>query len=433
MSHRVTFRSVSAPVLVPLILFAVAYETPAADSAWSRFHGESGFGFVADGNLPSQWTDRDYVWRRELPWADVGSPIVVDRSVYYLSANPQSAEITLESLDLDSGNLLWSQSFPHPSHHVHARNTLASSTPAADRQNVFVAFADPDHTFLKCLSHQGDVLWSRDFGPWQSQHGFGTSPRIFGSMILLMNSQQADQLGPGKTPGQSRLIAVDRVTGETLWETKLTTTRSCYGVPAIYPEDADSSEPAQLIGANTGDGIFGLDANTGKMLWNLRVFGKRVCSTPLVVGDIAIGTCGSGGGGNELVAVQIPKSADQSPKEIYRISRAAPYVPTPSIKGDRMFTIDDKGIASCLNVTTGEVVWSQRIGGNFGASPIVIGDKMLIISLDGKATVLRAADRFERLGSVDLGGPVGATPAFSDGRLILRVGSEIRCLGAEAI
>ncbi len=426
------------PFLLPVILIAVAADRSAADSPWSRFHGDGGFGYVAEGDLPAQWTDKDYAWRHQLQSTDVGSPIVIDRMVYYLTANPKSNEIALESLDLETGKLLWSQSFPHEDHRVHGRNTLASSTPAADENNVFIAFADPQHTYLKCLSHEGDVVWSRDFGPWQSQHGFGTSPRIFGSMILLMNSQQAEQLDPGKTPGQSRVIAVDRGTGETLWESKLTTTRSCYGVPAIYPNDADSNRPTsdrpvQLIGANTGDGIFGLDASSGKMLWNLKVFEKRCCSTPLVVGDIAIGSCGSGGGGNELVAVQIPRSADQKPTEIYRISRAAPYVPTPSIKGDRMFTIDDKGIASCLNVNTGEVVWSQRIGGNFGASPIVVGDKLLIVSLDGKATVLRAADQFEKLGNVDLGGPVGASPAFSNGRLIIRVGQEIRCLGGNAI
>jgi outer membrane protein assembly factor BamB len=169
------------------------------------------------------------------------------------------------------------------------------------------------------------------------------------------------------------------------------------------------------------------------MLWNLKVFGKRCCSTPLVVGDVAIGTCGSGGGGNELAAVRIPNSPAQKPTEIYRISRAAPYVPTPAIKGDRMFTIDDKGIASCLNVKTGEVIWSQRIGGNFGASPVILGDKLLLISLTGQATLLRAADQFEKLGEIDLGGPVGATPAFAEGRLLIRVDREIRCLDGKAI
>ena len=189
----------------------------------------------------------------------------------------------------------------------------------------------------------------------------------------------------------------------------------------------------QLIGANTGDGIFGIDAESGQMLWNLKVFGKRCCSTPLVIGDVAIGTCGSGGGGNELAAVQIPASPNEKPTEIYRIRRAAPYVPTPAVKDGRLFTIDDKGIASCLDAKTGKVIWSQRIGGNFGASPVVVGDKLLLISLSGQATVLRAADRFEKLGEIDLGGPVGATPAFSEGRLLIRVDREIRCLGPRSI
>ena len=98
-----------------------------------------------------------------------------------------------------------------------------------------------------------------------------------------------------------------------------------------------------------------------------------------------------------------------------------------------MFTIDDKGIASCLDAATGAVIWSERIGGNFGASPVVVGDKLLVISLSGQATVLRAADRFEKLGEIDLGGPVGATPAFSDGKLLLRIDEEISCLGPKAI
>ena len=74
---------------------------------------------------------------------------------------------------------------------------------------------------------------------------------------------------------------------------------------------------------------------------------------------------------------------------------------------------------------------SGRLG--YGASPIVVGDKMLIISLAGEATVLRASDEYERLGEVDLGGPVGATPAFANGCLLLRVDDEMRCLGGKAL
>jgi outer membrane protein assembly factor BamB len=411
--------------VLSVLLVVTSANLTFAESPWSRFHGVGGLGYVAEGEIPSTWTDEDYVWRHELETTDVGSPIVSEGKVYFWASLPTANEITLESLDLATGKRRWSKTFAHPSHHVHNRNTLASSTPAADAKNVFVAYADPEHTYLKCFDHGGNEIWSRDFGLWQSQHGFGTSPRIFGSMILLFNSQQANRLAPGKIPGQSRVIAVDRATGKTEWETSLSTTRSCYGIPATH---VGANGRVQLIGANTGDGIFALDAESGEMLWNLEVFGKRSCSTPLVVGDLAIGSCGSGGGGNELVAVKIPVSANQKPEEAYRMDRAAPYVPTPAVMGGHMFTIADKGIASCLNVKSGEVIWSERIGGNFGASPIIVGDKLLLISLRGEATVLRAAGQFEKLGKFDFGGPVGATPAFSDGRLIVRVGNEIRCL-----
>lgn len=418
--------------------FSVLVSTPFAATtvaespdSWTRFHGVDGRGVVDGAKIPTSWSDSDYSWRRKLGSRDVGSPIAIDGKVYYLASKPATQQIALESLDLQTGKLRWSKVYDQQEHHLHSRNTFASSTPTADENNVFVAWADSQHTYLKCLDHDGNEVWSRDFGTWQSQHGFGTSPRIFGSMVLLMNSQQADDLKLGQTAGHSRMIAVDRKSGESIWETPLATTRSCYGVPAIYQHNGRT----QIIDANTGNGLFGLDPKTGKMLWNLKVFDMRCCSTPLIVGDIAIGSSGSGGGGNHLVAVRIPNSPGEKPQQVYRLDGgAAPYVPTPVLKDNRMYMVDDKGgVAACVNAETGKNIWTQRIGGSFGASPILIGDTVLIISLRGEATLFRAADKFEKLGEVDLGGPVGATPAFSEGRLLLRVDDELRCLGGKAI
>ena len=167
----------------------------------------------------------------------------------------------------------------------------------------------------------------------------------------------------------------------------------------------------QLIGANTGEGLFGISLDTGKLLWNLPVFEMRCCSSPIVVGDIAIGSSGSGGGGNHLVAVRIPTKDDQAPEQVYRVDRGAPYVPTAVVSNDKLFMIDDKGIASCIDVKSGKPYWQSRIGGNYGASPVLVGDQLLLISLDGKATVLKASAKFQKTAQVDLGGPVGATPA----------------------
>ncbi len=422
--------SFALPILVLSGIFTPSLLAQST-GGWSRFHGEDGRGDAGSGVLASQWTEADYSWRRKLGSRDVGSPIIVDGKVYYLVSKPQTRQLALESLDLATGNLRWTKEFPQSDYHLHSRNTYASSTPTADSNHVFVTYADPQHTYLKCLDHDGNEIWSRDFGTWQSQHGYGTSPRIFGDLVLLLDSQQAEQLDPGQKPGSSRLIAVNRASGDTVWETPLTTTRSCYGVPAVFQQNGMT----QIIDANTGDGMFGLDPKSGKMLWNLKVFEMRVCSTPLIAGDIAIGSAGSGGGGNHLVAVRIPTKAGQKPEQVYRIDRGAPYVPTPVLRGNRLFMVDDKGMASCVDVQTGEALWLERVGGRggYGASPIVVGDKMLVISLAGEAAVLRAGDQFEKLGEIDLGGPVGATPAFAEGCLLLRVDDELRCLGGKAI
>lgn len=416
-------------ICVAAFSFVIAPNLAAESPNWSHFHGADGLGFAADGSVPLKWTDSDYSWRREFDSRDVGSPIVIDDKVYVLASKPKEMKIVLESLDLSTGKLRWSKQYDQQSYHLHVRNTLASSTPAADLDHVYVAWADPDHTYLKCFDHDGKEIWSRDFGSWQSQHGFGTSPRVIGDAVLLLNSQQAEQLRPGATAGNSRVIAVDRKTGETLWQTPLKTTKSCYGVPTVYGQ----GDEAQIIAANTGNGMFGINPRTGRLLWELDVFEMRCCSTPIIAGDLAIGASGSGGGGNHLVAVRIPKNEHEKPQQVYRIDRNAPYVPTPVLKGDRLFMVDDRGIASCVNVKTGESIRSKRIGGNYGASPIVVGDTMLVISLDGKVTLLRADDDLDELGKVDLGGPVGATPAFASGRLLLRVDKELRCLGGPSI
>lgn len=419
-------------LLLPCIVWIGFANLSASANDWNRFHGALGTGDAGvNASIPTQWTNADYTWKRDIGSRDVGSPIVISGKVYFLAYRAEKRELSLQSLDLTNGKLRWSRSFPQTEYHLHSRNTFASGTPAADENNIFVAYAEPQHTYLKCFDHDGKEIWTRDFGPWQSQHGFGTSPRIEGDTVLLFNSQQAEQLRPGQSPGTSRVIAIDRNSGKTRWESKLSTTRSCYGVPAIY----NSVSGKHVINANTGDGMFALDLETGKKIWNLEVFEKRVCSTPLIYKNIAIGTSGSGGGGNHLVAVKIPTGPDQVPEQLYRIDRGAPYVPTPAIRGNRMFMVDDKGIASCVDVETGEFIWMKRIGGRqgYGASPILIGDKLLVISLGGEAKILAASDEFKILGEIDLGGPVGASPAYVDGCLLLRVGNELRCLGGQSI
>ena len=398
---------------------------------WNRFHGSSGQGSVSDAALPEAFTEPEATeesiqqaksWSVELGSRDVGSPIIHGDTCYLLVSVPAESQIQIQSRDVATGQLRWSKSFEQSNYHLHRRNTLAPSTPTTDSEHVYFSYADSQHTWLIALNHDGQVQWKRDFGTWQSSHGYGTSPTVLGDKVVLLLSQQALQLDSDLKPGDSRLIAVSTKSGEDVWTTKLKATRSCYGIPARYQENGRTL----LLGANTGNGLFGVDAETGKMVWEKTAFDLRCCSTPLVVDGVAIGTSGSGGGGNHLVAVRI-HGADGQPETLYRIDKFAPYVPTPAVHDGHLYCVDDRGIASCIRVADGELVWKQRLGGNFGASPIIIGDHVLMTSLDGTTHVIKASTTYKNMNRFELGGPVGASPAFEDGRILIRVGETLNC------
>lgn len=411
---------------LPALALCAAFFIPtvAVGGDWPGFHGPDSRG-RADGVIPDSWSDSDYQWRLPLGSVDVGSMAIADGRTYLMSYDADRSAQVLLAVDLEKGSVIWSRAFPVGEYHRHKRNTYASSTPAVDSGRVYIAYADPGHTWLRCLTVDGEEVWSRDFGPWQSDHGFGTSPRVAEGMVILYDSQQAEQLDPGQEPSHERVIAVDAETGRDKWESELTATRTNYGIPAVY---RSPSGTLQVIAAGTGNGIFGLDAESGEKLWQMRVLDKRSVSTPLIVGDLALASCGSGGGGNYVVAVRIPDKPGDEPKEAFRIDRAAAYVPTPAVADRHLMMVSDNGIVSRIRLPEGETVWSKRLGGNFGASPIVVGDKMLAISLDGIATVIAVDDEYQKLGEVDLGASVGASPAAGGGKLLLRVGDELRCL-----
>ena len=112
---------------------------------------------------------------------------------------------------------------------------------------------------MVALNHDGKEIWRRDFGRFASSHGFSASPIVHDDLVILCHSQAKEQLPAGVAPGQSRLIAVNRMTGKDVWSADLTTTRVCYSVPCVW-SDADGKE--QLVNCNTGDGFYGVDLET---------------------------------------------------------------------------------------------------------------------------------------------------------------------------
>ncbi len=395
----------------------------ASAQEWTRFRGPNGTGESETTTIPATWTAEDYHWKVKLPGVGHSSPVLWGDRLFVLSADPETALRYVLCYDARTGGLLWEKSFESAPYRVHAQNSYASSSPAVDADRVYVAWATSASVTLMALTHQGDVVWQNDLGTWSSLNGFGTSPIVVEDLVILSNSQESKGAAAGAPVPESVVLAFERATGKERWRTARKTVHTSYAVPAIFQP---TKGPAQLVSTSTGEGLFALDPRTGDELWSNPLFDKRTVSSPLVKQDLIIGSTGSGGGGNYLVAA---RSDGTTPVPAYKIDTQAPYVPMSVARGDLLFLVSDGGIASCLDLASGNVHWRKRIGGNYSSSLVRANDKLYCTSMDGEVVVLAADHDFEELGRVPLGEGSRATPAIANGRMFLRTYSQLMAIG----
>jgi outer membrane protein assembly factor BamB len=223
-------------------------------------------------------------------------------------------------------------------------------------------------------------------------------------------------------------VAVEAWTGRTLWQTPRHSAVVAYSTPCVYePKDG---KPA-LIFDSQGNGIYAVDPNTGKILWeHEQAFDKRCVSSPLIARDIVLGSCGSGGGGNFVTAIRPGDPATGRKTELaYQIKKSAPYVPTGVAVGDRVWLWSDSGIVSCLDAPTGAIRYQERVGGDFFGSPIWVDGRLFCVSTSGELIVLEASDTFNVLHRYPFNELCHSTPAVALGRMFVRTEKHLLSLG----
>ena len=85
----------------------------------------------------------------------------------------------------------------------------------------------------------------------------------------------------------------------------------------------------------------------------------------------------------------------------YELKGSLPYVPTPVARDNLLFFISDGGVATCIEASTGEMHWRERVEGGYFSSPIRVADRIYCISREGEVVVLAAADTYEKMGMHD--------------------------------
>jgi outer membrane protein assembly factor BamB len=386
---------------------------PALAADWPQFRGPTGDGHYTGAKLPTEWgTDKNVAWKTPVPGKGWSSPIVWKDKVYLTTAVPQAnGDQSLRALCLNAatGKVEWDREVflqaKAKAPNIHGKNSHASPTPTTDGERLYVHFG---HTGTAALDLAGKVLWTRTGLYDRPVHGNGGSPILVDGR-LIFSCDGADK---------QFVIALDGKSGETAWQTprKTSTARFfSFSTPTVV---ADGT--TKQVVSEGSDLIAGYDPATGKELWRFAFTGYSVIPKPVVGHGLLFFSTGY-----DRPALRAIKVGTGTPEEAWTLSKGAPHTPSPLLVGTEIYVVSDKGILTCVDAKTGEVVWEERVKGNYSASPIYADGKIYLTSEEGKGTVVQAGRKFDLVSESDLKEKTFASFAAVDGALYVRTESQL--------
>ena len=392
----------------------VAVPSFAAEADWPEFRGGTGQGISAAERVPLTWSATENVaWKVAVPGKGWSSPVVAAGKVYLTAATTDSepgAALHALCFDAKDGRLLWDtgifRSSAAASSAMHGKNSLASPTPIATADRLFVHFG---HMGTAALDLAGKVIWKQVSLAYEPVHGNGGSPALVGGLLVFSCDAAKDPF----------IAALDAKSGEVRWKTpRDTPAKKQFSFST--PLASGSGDTTIIISPGSGL-VGGYDLRTGKEKWRV-TYGEGYSVVPRPV--IANGMVFVSSSFDKPVVKAIrleAASGDVSESHVaWTLGKGGPHTASMLLSGGDLFFISDAGIVTCANATTGDVRWTERLPGNYSASPVVAEGRIYFLNETGTTSVIKAGEKFEVLATNAIGEATLSSPAVIDGAVLLR-------------
>ena len=429
--------------------FVVLVSSGLTAQNWPHWRGPSSHGVSAETGLPTTWrADQNVAWRAPIAGLGTSSPIVwgdrvivtsqvgaqgvvggehprlarddralADREQPIGGRRPEPAAgnaaarepvwFVVEAFRRSDGRRLWAHRTEATGllPEVHEKHNLATPTPVTDGRRVYAWFGNGQ---IVALDLSGRVAWARhlgvDYAPFDARWGHGSSPVLFGDLVILLCDHQS----------KSYLLALDARTGRERWKVDRGSGRVSHSTPLVVRRpDGD-----ELL-VNSSERIDAYDPATGTALWHTG--SPRQTPIPSAVFHEGLIYLSRGYRNSDYMAIRPGGRGDVTASHVvWQAASGASYVPSILYYDGLLYMTNEVGVVTCADARTGERVWRRRLGGVFFASPVAGDGKIYLASETGETFVLRAGQTPEVLSRNDLGERLIASPAISQGRLFLR-------------
>jgi len=406
---------------------ALAGESGATD--WPEYRGPWKNGNAqAPGStepigLPLTWSEtQNIAWKTAIPHEGHSTPVILGGQIWLTTATADGRESFAICVDAQTGEIRFNERVfenENPEPLGNNINSYASPSPVIEPGRVYVHFGSYGTACLDTATAK--PVWERRDLPCRHFRGPGSSPLLYENLLIL----SFDGID------QQYIAALDKNTGSTVWKTNRSTQWKDLLENGRYFRDGDYHKAfctplviewegkPQLISLGACAG-FAYDPYTGAELWKTHHDAHSASPRPLFGNGLLYVTTGHGQ--TELWAIRPGGQGDITDTHVvWRVAgKEVPKQPSPVLVGELIYMVSNEGIASCVDALTGEMVWSERIGGNFMASPIYADGRIYVSNMQGETTVMRAGRTFEILAENRLESGFLASPSVSGKALFLR-------------
>jgi outer membrane protein assembly factor BamB len=401
---------------------------PAASPDWPDFRGPWFNGHVQPPGdtqplgLPLHWSETENIkWKTEIPFKGWSTPVIMADQIWLTTATEDGHDFYAVCVDAQTGHIRFNQKLFHadnPEPLGNNVNAYATPSPVIEPGRVYVHFGSYGTACLDTASAQ--VLWKRDDLPCAHYRGPSSSPVLFQNLLILTLDGADLQY----------TAALDKTTGRTVWKADRSAEWNPDAAPGknLKAGDLHKAHSTPVIAAVAGKptllsadarGEHAYDPLTGREQWINRTEDYSPAPRPLY--DHGVAFFVSGMSKAEMCAVKPgEQEGATNASVVWKLHQHIGKFSSPILVDDLLYTAADESFLTCVQAADGQIVWTERIGGSFRASPIYADGRLYFFNQEGVATVIKPGRTLDILATNTLDDGLMASPAVTGKALILR-------------
>ena len=388
---------------------ADSFPTPKLTS--NAFRGNNSSGRSSARGIPTSWnlkSGKNILWQKTVPKHGYNSPVINGRNIFLTGADGQARE--LYCFDLWTGELRWTvkadgiSGSPSTMPQVNDDTGLAASTVATNGKQVCAIFATGD---VICANMDGKRLWAKNIGLPDNHYGYASSLLMFGNILIIQYQNNSD----------ARILALNTKNGNQVWS-KATKDKIAWSSPIIAKL---GGKQAVIVMGNPA--ITAYSASNGAELWRVECMSGEVGSSPCASNGVIYGA--------SEYATCVAINAETGEK-IWEASDCLPECSSPVATKDLLYVATSYGAVCAYNTEDGSVVKQHELTTPFYSSPIIADGKIYLFSNSGKCYIFSTGKDFKLITSFETGEKTFATPAFTDGMMVVRTDKSLYVVKKES-